>query len=293
MNETIHGKKLNSLPAALLAGCARWLSSTILGVGLLATGVCLGQQVIWFENFDGPYVEDDWFTDNGVWLIGPTTNGPGSAFSGRSCAAVGLRETYNPSVDSRLIGPPVDLPLIAPGEVLEVRYREWYSFSTYDAGYLQVSVYDPTNRQWSAWSDLRTVGYFSVIWNPTRVDVSVYAGQRVRWAFYHTATPPHEGAGWFIDDVELWKGTLQYRNPEGFESGLGDWCPDNGLWLVGPTTNGPGGAFSGEQCASTGLNEAYEAYVDSRLISPPVDLPSLAPGEVLEVRYREWYSFST
>ena len=60
-------------------------------------------------------------------------------------------------------------------------------------------------------------------------------------------------AGWYIDEVEIWKGVPQFVNPEGFEFGWGDWHADNGVWQIGKPTSGPSAAHAGTSVAGTNL----------------------------------------
>src|SRR6185295_18659912 len=193
--------------------------------------------------------------------------------------------------------PAVVLPSVGAGEVLQLRYWEWFSYACYDSGTVQISVANPTNGQWGGWVDLHSVADVSAVWSPERLDISTYAGQRVRFAFYHVATrdccSASESSGWYVDDLEIWRGVPVLPNPEGFEGGLGDWSVDQGVWQIGVPTSGPGSAHTGSNVAATVLSGNYPAFQDSRLISPAVVLPSVGAGEVLQLRYWEWFSYSS
>ena len=80
---------------------------------------------------------------------------------------------------------------------------------------------------------------------------------------------------------------------EGFESGLGSWSVDNGVWQVGVPTAGPAACYEGTQCAGTILDGDYEPNTDSRLVSPTIDLPTLSlVGEELHLRFWTWFRYS-
>jgi len=79
---------------------------------------------------------------------------------------------------------------------------------------------------------------------------------------------------------------------EDFESGLGEWTVDNGVWEVGTPTSGPMAAYAGEQCAATVLAGNFPAGVNSRLISPPIALPPSAPGQEIWVQFWAWYVYN-
>ena len=65
------------------------------------------------------------------------------------------------------------------------------------------------NGTWTAWETLTSRTLWSSVWQHARVDLSAYAGQRVRIGFYHTEDYEDKSgtwstarsAGWYIDDV--------------------------------------------------------------------------------------------
>ncbi len=72
------------------------------------------------------------------------------------------------------------------------------------------------------------------------------------------------------------------------------WISDNGVWQVGtpPPTSGPGAAFDGKQCAGTSMTSgSYPASTNSRLISPPINLPTVTSGTQILLTYWQWYSW--
>ena len=77
---------------------------------------------------------------------------------------------------------------------------------------------------------------------------------------------------------------------EGFESGIGSWFADNGVWEVGIPTRGPASAHTGENCAGTVLGGNYPRNADTRLISPRIDLPTLSSEEELQIRFWHWFN---
>jgi len=79
---------------------------------------------------------------------------------------------------------------------------------------------------------------------------------------------------------------------EDFESGGEDWEIEHNVWQVGKSKVVPPSPGSGGNCAGTVLNEDYPWDTDSRLISPPVTLPTVAGDERIELRYWQWYAYS-
>jgi hypothetical protein len=68
---------------------------------------------------------------------------------------------------------------------------------------------------------------------------------------------------------------------EDFESGWGDWYPDNGVWQI---ENG---------IAATDIENNYPQYTDSRLISPSINLPTLEENEEIQLRLLTWHSYQS
>jgi len=192
------------------------LWATVAGLAVLlcvpaawAQVVPLGGEIVWSEDFEAGW--GDWWSDSGIWDVGAPASGPDGAYSGSQCAATVLDGKYPYGPDSRLIGPQVQLPQVEPGEELLLRFRQWWSYQSVDRGYVQIQVYDEAAGAWLDWTTLKEVYSFDATWHHARVELTDYAGQRVRIGFYHTdqtedpsgAVHHDEGLGWYIDDVEI------------------------------------------------------------------------------------------
>ncbi|MFQ5965289.1 MAG: RHS repeat-associated core domain-containing protein, partial [Candidatus Scalinduaceae bacterium] len=243
-----------------------------------------------------------WSIDNGIWEIGTPTSGPGSAFRGENCAATILGGNYPYISDSRLISQEIDLPTIVAGEEVLLRYMEYFSYASSDKGEVQVSEYDSIAGTWSGWTTLKTINQHTPVWHKARVDLSAYAGKRIRIGFYHEDNTEMsfglnrhaESSGWYIDDVEIVKQIIPpFGGADDFESGWGGWYSDSGIWEIGTPTSGPGSAFRGENCAATILGGNYPYISDSRLISQEIDLPTIVAGEEVLLRYMEYFSYAS
>ena len=186
------------------------------------------------------------------------------------------------------------LPSIAVGEEIHLRFWQWFSYSTYDAGYVQISVWNPGTSTWSAWSNISEgVNNSSSIWSLADVDLTRYAGNAVRLAFYHAADrnvygDSSESTGWYIDDIEI-NLTLPKFSGD-FECGWISWGVSNGVWQIGSPTAGAPYAYSGSYCAGTVLNGNYPAYTSSRLISSTFTVPE--DGN-MQMTFYHWYSYSS
>ena len=78
-----------------------------------------------------------------------------------------------------------------------------------------------------------------------------------------------------------------------WESGLGNWFAENGVWQVGTPSAGPTACASGSQCAATILDDVHPATTDSRLISPTMALPAASDAQEVHLRFRHWFSYSS
>jgi hypothetical protein len=257
-------------------------------------------QRVFFEDFEsgGP----DWITSNGIWEFGTPTAGPSAAHSGFQCAGTILGGDYFAYDDSRLefprpSGTAIQLPAVNGDEELRLRYWASYSYSSYDIGYSEVSYWDTVNSTWSAWETIPgaktlTEGH---AWHLKDVDLTAYAGKEIKIGFFHTANRSNghfsESTGWYLDDVEIVK--VQPLFSGDFESGEDFWTVEDGLWEFGAPTTGPNSGYLSDDCVGTSLHGNYQAYKDSRLISPSVILPTVSGSETLWVGYRQWWSYSS
>jgi len=143
----------------------------------------------------------DWSTDYCVWEVGIT----GIPYSGSQCAGT-VFGNYPRYTDSRLISPTFRLGIVTGNENPSLRFAHWYNYSSGDHGYVQISVYDEATGIWSDWNNLAgPITGFSAAWTlHPPIDLTAYAGKKVRIAFYHSDNDDgHQGPGWFIDHVRI------------------------------------------------------------------------------------------
>jgi hypothetical protein len=166
-------------------------------------------QVIFEEDFESGW--GTWWADYGVWEIGVPTAGPTAPHGGANCAGTVLDGNYPGYTDSRLIGPAVTLPAVTGDDEIRLCFWHWFSYvcdgSQCDYGYVQVSFQDPGTGEWSAWENVsEKIQDTTPVWSRTCVDLTAYASQKVKIAFWHTAdrrSNASESTGWYIDDVEI------------------------------------------------------------------------------------------
>ncbi len=264
---------------------------------LLAADMGRAETVFWSDDFDDSGASSRWKASTpGVWHIGSPTAGPAKnsegyrTHSGANCASTQLY-AYN---DSRLVcnNYDGDSSLVVPSADQFPRLRFWHWFNFGNAiGFVEIST--DAGSTWQQISpsytyddtDTATSGG---VWSRPSIDLSAYAGQSVQIAFHFAGLCCGNGLGWYVDDVAVVTDEPVFNNPEGFESGEGDWAVDSGTWEIGQPTSGPKAAHTGDNCAATILAGNYTTNVDSRLISPPFLVPSNSPA----LRFYHWYNFN-
>ncbi|NRB41078.1 MAG: HYR domain-containing protein [Pseudomonadales bacterium] len=104
-----------------------------------------------------------------------------------------------------------------------------------------------------------------------------------------------ELCAWFMDFQENIServcDAITYGND--WESGIGNWSAENGVWQVGTPTAGPASCFSGSQCAGTVLDGVHPTNTDSRLVSATFELPTVTGIDEIHLRFQQWFSYGT
>lgn len=244
-----------------------------------------------FPEFTGGFENGwgDWTASRGVWQVGEF-----NTYNGTQGANTVIGGNYPVYTDSRLVSPTVILQSVITGEELWLKFWQRFSFSEADMGSVQITVWNPGTSTWSAWTTL-SGGMVDVSggWSRAGVDLTQYAGSRVRIAFLHSANKTNsiydssESTGWDIDDIEFVKRLPEFTGD--FECGWDDWTASNGVWQVGTATAGPAYAYGGTKLAGTVITGNYPVYTDSRLVSPAIRLSSTSP---LSLTFQHWFSFA-
>jgi hypothetical protein len=255
------------------------------------------------EDFESGW--NGWYPDNGVWEIGTPTAGPTGAHSGLNCAGTILNGMYPTETDSRLISPTVNLPVVGTGEEIVFRFWHWFSYAYGDYGVIEVQVFNETGGVWGDWTAVS--GMFSPtseVWTVGQVDLTSFAGEKVRISFAHYADFVYESYGWYVDDIELIT-PEQENNPPlfGTPSPLNS-STNNPLSLTwGISINDPeGDQFSWTiQCNNGQTNSGTEATNGTKTLA----LYDLAYSTTYKVWVnatdpggsgiytRRWYTFTT
>ena len=245
--------------------------------------------------------QGDWDVSNGVWGVGDPSEGPSSCYAGARCAGSVLNGNYPTDTDSRLISPSIDLPSVAGMQTVVLRFWQWFSYHAGDSGVVQISGFDAQNG-WSAFSNASdSIVDYSGGWSRIDVDLTEYAGKKVRIGFLHVAknvlNGVDESAGWFIDDVSVQKflpafdGGFEGAFLGDIEGGWSDWSASRGVWQVGTPSNGPDTCFVGNQCMGTRQDSIYPSDTDTRLVSVAMNLPSVTGEEQVRMRFWQWFSY--
>jgi len=245
---------------------------------LFGLGSAYGQTtIVWSEDFENGW--GSWYADGGVWDVGAVIVGPDTILPpGENVAGTNLSDNYPPNTNSRLISPEIKLPEIEAGEELHFYFWHWYKinfegFYGPDSAGIFISV------EGKSWVQLgEKFSRYSPVWTQVVKDLTPYANKSIRIAFHFYSNNAYQDLGWYLDNLMIIKGPscIWFKNPEDFESGVGDWSAEYGLWEVGKPEWGT--AHSGKNCAATVLKGNYLPYAYARMTSPFITLKAL-PGE--------------
>ena len=248
-----------------------------------------------FENNSNNWIID---TKNGsAWEIGQPIAVNVSSKSSITCAATLLNESYYPNSDSRLITPQISLDSIAYNQEVFLYFYQYYKFGDgHDLGQVKLQYYDNFSGEWSNWIVLYQTYESYAHWHESRIDLSKYAGKQIKIAFAHNSDgDSYIDAGWFVDDIEIIKNTIPVPEDlpfqEDFETDNHTWRTNRGLWEIGSPTNSGINPYSGSNCAVTDLANDYPKYIDSMLISPPINLPNISYTEEIILKLWQYYKF--
>ncbi len=230
----------------------------------------------------------DWSAEGGIWQVG-TPSGPGapSPYAGANVAGTILAgNNYGTIHDARLVSP--EFTVLPAEESPRFTYHYWYDIGGNDYGQLQIRAGG------GAWQDVpgERLTEAGKSWARRSVDLRPFAGQTVQVGFHLVSDYQNRvgdlGRGWFIDEVALESGPMNFNAVEGFESGFGDWSVEGGVWQAGsPTGVGAPAAFQGTNVAGTILNGNYGTIHDARLVTP--EFTVVAADQSPRFSYRYWY----
>ena len=226
-----------------------------------------------------------WWADNGLWEVGEPSAGPTSTKSGSNCVGTVLDANYSSNANTRLISPSITLPSLSDEETIQLKFWQWFDIENGDdRGVVQISE---NSGEWQTLSNVDIDGR-NPTWSQYIVDLSSFAGSSIRLGFYFQSNPYHNYNGWYIDDVSIETLSVTFSNPEDFESGIGNWWADNGLWEVGEPIAGPISTHSGSNCAGTVLAGDYSSNANTRLISPEIIITPVS-GQTPMMFFYQWF----
>ena len=143
------------------------------------------------ENFESGAT--DWAVDGGTWQIGTPASSTGGAHNGTNCAATSLTGTTPYNANSRLLMPPVKLP-VGPSTL------QFADYMRINNGFALVELQSGTN-----WVPLSSTNrnIVDTNWVLNAYDLSAYSNQTVQLAFHFTSGGINSSIGWYIDDVSI------------------------------------------------------------------------------------------
>ncbi|MCZ7639384.1 MAG: immune inhibitor A [Verrucomicrobia bacterium] len=221
------------------------LMACLLLLSLAWLPAALGLDVLWHDSFEGFNLQLRWEITAGVWEMGSPTSGPGAPppGGGTNVAATVLNGNYPEGVDTRLIRrQSFRVPEVNP----RLRFRHWFNFNWDDNGQVQVREGEG---EWETLAVYPQALASCGRWERASLDLSKYAGKDIQLAFLFHSQINSNGysyvaEGWYVDDVEIVSGPMEFRNPENFEASdfWDHWYTDNGVWEGGGSHRGTGGA---------------------------------------------------
>ena len=267
----------------------------ILGMLLLTASVVSAETVVWLDNF-GAGATNRW-TSPGTWKMGAITGSPTNGYGYRTYSGTNFLSTqgYTPaSQDVRIICTNYNgsSTFFVPSadQYPRLRYWQWFSFAN-ALGYVEISL--DNGASWIQVSPTYTVNGTATsggVWSRPSIDLTPYYEMPILIAFHFISGGCcGNSLGWFVGNVEVVTDPPVVNETDGFEAGQRDWSVDQGSWVIGMPTNGPGAAHSGTNCAATGLSGSYANGVNSRLISPPFTVTTAVPPTLL---FWQWYSLN-
>lgn len=237
----------------------------------------------------------NWTTSNGIWNASSASleYGPKTSADGNQHITGDLTpQLHRLELESKLISPIIALTTIEPNEQIELRFSQWFALTPIQKANVQVSVYNG-NFEWSDFAPLKTeITSTSYDWGNSSLDLTAYAGRRIRIAFSINNPNRQITPGWNIDNISInIKPIISVSSSSayttGFENGWEGWSEVEGIWEVGSSSMVA--AKSGSSVIGTVLN-GNTPDRDARLTSPAIALPNISDTQ--EIRANFFHSFA-
>ncbi len=262
----------------------------IVAVACLASVATADQTVFFTEDWEDGM--GDWSANNGSWQAGSPSGGC-TAYGGNNVAATDLTGYYARHTNSRLESPLIELPATPADGQIWLHFWHWFGLHP-EGDYSRVEI----SVNGGAFTAIGVTFYnYSGVWSPYMIDLSEYAGDTIQIGFRmidSVPTYPDEYWGWYVDDVTILEGKYEWQSPCSFDTDChgpeyGGWYADRGVWEIGAPTHGISAPYSGLFCAGTRLHANYPRYANSRLISPPVEIPAAPMDGQVWLSFMHWY----
>ena len=235
----------------------------------------------------------NWYADNGLWEVGTPTAGPSDTPSSSLVAGTVLNGNYPSTARSRLVSPPIHLPVDPEltQNKLRLQFLHWHSFNSGDSGWVQISI-DRSN--WTNLQESNPIVGISHNWTTVIIpDLSEYAGQTVFIGFAFKAQDSEVSTGWYIDDFTVYSEPIDlFTGNEDFFPPVLDWTIENGVWEFGALTENIGPGLTSLNVAATVLGGSYPDVGEARLISPYLEILDDSTLGMFTVQIRHWFEFA-
>jgi hypothetical protein len=246
--------------------------------------------------------------DFGLTPDNPAVNSAVHAFEQGPLAVAGVNGTYTVYLQCWDYGGRTKLVVSHPTDA-NIRSELWIPKGSGNNGIGSAWQYDSdADNRLPANEDKDAI--ISENWQLKEIDISAYAGQTVRFAFYHQAARdgndnPSESSGWLVDEVKLaTRDAVSKQDLALSDLGWTQWAEQSaaGIWQIGtlaqPPGTGPQSCYRpipeqyDQLCAATVLGADYPAATDSRLVSAQLTLAPAAAQQQLYLRFMHWYSYA-
>lgn len=165
----------------------------------------LSEISIYSHSFDRGF--DTWEGNKSIWQVGAPVAGPSNLCDDDSmCIGTVLNEHYPDFENAKLSSPSINLPNLEKDEIILFQLSNWFEIDLHDQVEISIS-HEIQNNFWADPDLLLVQSGQSSAWQQLELDLSSFAGQKVRLHFELIQSEERKGigSGWYIDDLHIKK----------------------------------------------------------------------------------------